>query len=65
MKTLTFDLFGDLSSHTPFGRGLKYQLHIAEIAKALPALNHIRSVILLRSETLRAYHHAVTPFETK
>ena len=59
MKTLTFDLFDDLSSHTSLGRDLKYQLHIAEIVKVSPALNHIHPVILLPSERPRVYHVTV------
>lgn len=59
MKTLTFDLFNGLSSHTSLWRVLQYQLHITEIAKVRPALDHVHPVILLCSERLGAYHVTV------
>lgn len=58
-STLTFDLFNDLSSHTSLGRVLQYQLHITEIAKVGPALDHVHPIILLGPERLGAYHVAV------
>ena len=56
LHSLTFDLFNDLSSHTSLGHILQYQLHITQIAKVRPALDHVHPIILLSPERLGADH---------